>query len=61
MTHNGQGLAMWRYSIIRQPELLLSIDMKMKIYFIAGLYSKAGHVDEYRYIDEDIFLKPPYS
>ena len=24
MADNGQGLAMWRYSVLRKPELLLS-------------------------------------
>ena len=50
---------MWRYSVLRQPELLLSKDMKMKIYSIAGLYSSVRYVAEQRYIDEDIFVKPP--
>jgi len=44
MTANGQGLALWRYSVIRHPELLLSKDMKMKIYSIAGFYSSDGYV-----------------
>jgi hypothetical protein len=41
-----QGLAMWRYSVLRLPGLLLSKDMKMKIYSIAWLYSLAGYVAE---------------
>ena len=28
MTHNVQGLAMWRYSLLRQPERMLSKDNK---------------------------------
>ena len=36
MAANGQGLAMWRYSVLRQPEPMLSKDMKMKIYSIVG-------------------------
>jgi hypothetical protein len=32
----------------------------MKIYSIAGLYSSVGYVAEQRYIDQDIFVKPPY-
>jgi hypothetical protein len=51
---------MWRYSALRKPGLMLSKDMKMKIYSIAGLYSSVGYVAEHRYIDEDIFVKPPY-
>jgi hypothetical protein len=31
-----QGLAMWRYSVLSKPGLMLSKDMKMKIYSIAG-------------------------
>ena len=30
---------MWRYSVLRKPGLMLSKDMKMKIYSIAWLYS----------------------
>ena len=41
-----QGLAMWRYSVLRKPGLMLSKDMKMKIYSTAGLYSEAGYVAE---------------
>ena len=47
---------MWRYSVLRKPGLMLSKDMKMKIYSIAGLYSSVGYVAEQRYIDEDIFV-----
>ena len=36
---NVQGLATWRYSVLRKPGLVLSKDMKMKIYSIAWLYS----------------------
>jgi hypothetical protein len=39
-------LAMWRYSVLRKPGLLLSKDMKMKIYSIAGLCSYVGYVAE---------------
>ena len=46
LTHNGDGLAMWQYSVLRQPELLLSKDMKMKIYSITGLYSEVGYIAE---------------
>jgi len=52
---------MWRYSVLRKPGLMLSKDMKMKIYSIAGLYSEAGYVAEQRYEVEDLFVKPPYS
>ena len=41
------------------PDMLLSKDMKMKIYSIAGLYSSVGYVVEQRYIDQDMFVKPP--
>ena len=34
-----QGLAMWRYSVLRKPELVPSKDMKMKIYSKAWIYS----------------------
>jgi hypothetical protein len=34
-----QGLAMWRYSVLRKPGLVLSEDMKMKIYSKARIYS----------------------
>jgi len=51
---------MWRYSVLRKPGLLLSKDMKMKIYSIAGLYSSAGYDAQQRYVDEDLFAKPPY-
>jgi hypothetical protein len=34
--------------VIRQPEPLLSKDMKMKIYSIAVLYSSAGYVAQQR-------------
>ncbi len=43
---NGQGLAVWRYSVLRKPGLMLGKDMKMKIYSTAGLYSLAGYVAE---------------
>jgi len=43
---NGQGLAMWRYSMLRMPGLMLSKDMKMKIYSIVGLYTSTGYVAE---------------
>ena len=33
------GLALWRYSVLRKPGLKLIKDMKLKMYFIAGLYS----------------------
>jgi len=33
------GLAMWRYSVLRKPGLMLIKDMKMKIYSIDRLYS----------------------
>jgi len=56
-----QGLAMWRYSVLRLPGLLLSKDMKMKIYSKAELYSAVGYIAEQRYIDQYIFVKPPYS
>jgi len=36
-----QGLARWRYSVLPKPGLVLSKDMKMKIYSIAGPYSSA--------------------
>ena len=39
IAYTRQDLAMWRYSVLRQHELLLSKDMKMKIYSIARLYS----------------------
>jgi hypothetical protein len=39
MTANVQGLATWRYSVLPKPGLMLIKDMKMKIYFIAGLCS----------------------
>jgi len=58
---NVQGLAMWRYSVLRKPGLMLTKDMKMKIYSIAWICSSVGYVAEQRYIDEDIFVKPPYS
>jgi hypothetical protein len=35
--------------------------MKMKIYSIAGLYSKAGYGVEQRYEVENLFAKRPYS
>jgi len=41
-----QGLVMWRYSVLRKPGLVLSKDMKMKIYSIAGLYSSVECVAE---------------
>ena len=44
---------------VRKPGQLLSKDMKMKIYSIAGPYSPVGYVAEQRYIDQDIFVKPP--
>ena len=40
-------------------DMLLSKDMKIKIYSIAGLYSSVGYVAEQCYIDQDIFVKPP--
>jgi len=46
VTHNVQGLAMWRYSVLRQPKPLPSKDMKMKIYSIAGLHSSVGYIAE---------------
>ena len=58
--YNGQGLAMWRYSVLRQPELMLSKDMKMKIYFITRLYSSVEYVNQQRFEVEDLFVKPPY-
>jgi len=39
-----QGLAMWRYSVGRKPELVLIKDMKMKIYSEAWIYSPVGYV-----------------
>ncbi len=39
MTHNVQGLATRRYSVLRKSGLMLIKDMKMKIYSKAGLYS----------------------
>jgi len=41
------------------PDMLLIKDMKMKIYSKAGIYSSVGYVAEQRYIDQDIFVKPP--
>jgi hypothetical protein len=41
-----QGLAMWRYSVLRKPGLVLIKDMKMKIFSIAGLYSSVGYIAE---------------
>lgn len=63
IVHNNcrqrQGLAMWRYSVLRKPGLVLSEDMKMKIYSKARLYSSVGYVAEQCYIDQDILVKPP--
>jgi hypothetical protein len=46
LPHNGQGLAVSRYSVLRQPGTdaepacrQAGKDMKMKIYFIPRLYS----------------------
>lgn len=39
LLYNVQGLAVWRYSVIRRPELVLIKDMKMKIYSKAWIYS----------------------
>jgi hypothetical protein len=56
---NVQGLATWRYSVLRKLGLVLIKDMKMKIYYEAGLCSSVGYVAEHCYIDEDLFVKPP--
>src|SRR5438552_2203974 len=40
--------------------MLLIKDMKTKIYSIAGIYSSAGYIAEHCYIDQFIFVKPPY-
>jgi len=52
---------MWRYSVLRKPGLMLSKDMKMKIYSTAWIYSSVEYVAEQRYVDQNIFVKPPYS
>ena len=40
-------------------DMLLSKDMKIKIYSKAGLYSSVGYIAEQCYIDQDMFVKPP--
>ena len=51
---------MWRYSVLRKPDMLLIKDNKLKLYSIAGIYSSAGYTAEHCYIDQFIFVKPPY-
>ena len=41
------------------PDMLLSKDMKMKIYSKAGLCSSVGYVAQQSCIDQYIFVKPP--
>jgi hypothetical protein len=43
---NGRALAMWRHSVLRQPELLTNKVNAADYNFIATLYSLAGHVAE---------------
>ena len=40
MAANVQSLAMWRYSVLSQPGLVLIKDMKMSIYSKAGFIRK---------------------
>ena len=53
------GLGDVANSVLRKPGLMLSKDMKMKIYSKAGLYSSVGYIAEQCYIDQDLFVKPP--
>jgi hypothetical protein len=39
MSHNDQDLATWRYFMLCQSGLVMTKDLKMKIYSIAGIYS----------------------
>ena len=61
ITANGHGLAMWRYSVIRQPEPLLSkVTEDENIFYRWDLFVQL----ELKLISEqkaeNIFVAPPY-
>jgi hypothetical protein len=54
-----QGFLLCWYSVIRQPELLLSkVTKDQNIFFSSSVLRKAGTEVEYCYADQDLFVKP---
>lgn len=60
MAAYGGGLALWRYSMIRQPELLLTEVTKVDIIFCClALFGQPGLKLISERDDENIFAAPP--
>ena len=62
IAYNGQGLAMWRYSVIRQPKPKLSKNTKDDDMFCCSSVLRLTELKpNSEQKAENIFVTPPYS
>jgi hypothetical protein len=59
VAYNGQGLALWRYSVIVQPEPKLSKVIKLMLYSITGVIHQPEPQLSSGLDDEFMFVQPP--
>jgi hypothetical protein len=61
MAANDQSLLLGEYSVLRKLKRQPIVILKLKLHFIAGIYSADGTAADFCYVDQDIFVKPAWQ